>query len=70
VANGTHLGAQSGISKSIKEEGQRIMGSPAFEFGSYFKAYAVFKKLPDIYQRLKELEDKVQTTQHRPLSAD
>ena len=70
VANGTHLGAQSGISKSIKDESQRMMGSPAFEFGSYFKSYAVFKKLPDIYHRLKELEAKVQTTQHGPLSTD
>lgn len=70
VANGTHLGAQSGISKSIKEEGQRLMGSPAFEFGSYFKTYAVFKKLPDIYHRLKQLEDKVQTTKHGTLPTD
>lgn len=70
VPNGTHLGAQSGVSKSIKDEGQRMMGSPAFEFGSYFKSYAVFKKLPDIYHRLKELEDKVQITPHGPLPTD
>jgi UDP-3-O-[3-hydroxymyristoyl] glucosamine N-acyltransferase len=70
VANGTHLGAQSGISKSVKEEAQRLMGSPAMEFGAYFKAYAVFKKLPDLYHRLKELEDKVQTSQHGPMSTD
>lgn len=62
IANNTHLGAQSGVSKSIKEEGLRLMGYPAFEFGSYFKSYAVFKKLPDIHHRLKELENKIQTT--------
>jgi UDP-3-O-[3-hydroxymyristoyl] glucosamine N-acyltransferase len=54
IANNTSLGAQSGISKSIMEEGARLMGSPAFEFGTYFKSYAVFKKLPDINHRLKE----------------
>jgi UDP-3-O-[3-hydroxymyristoyl] glucosamine N-acyltransferase len=62
IANNTQLGAQSGVSKSIKEEGAQLMGYPAFEFGRYFKAYAVFKKLPDIHHRLKELENKVQTT--------
>jgi UDP-3-O-[3-hydroxymyristoyl] glucosamine N-acyltransferase len=68
IANNTHLGAQSGVSKSMKEEGLRLMGSPAIEFGSYFKSYAVFKKLPDINHRLKELEDKIQATQNGPLS--
>jgi UDP-3-O-[3-hydroxymyristoyl] glucosamine N-acyltransferase len=70
VANGTHLGAQSGIGKSVKEEAQRLMGSPAMEVGSYFKSYAVFKKLPEIYQRIKDLENKVQTSQHDPMSSD
>lgn len=64
IANGTHLGAQSGVSKSIKDEGLRLMGSPSMEFGSYFKSYAVFKKLPDLNYRLKELENKVQTSEN------
>ena len=59
IANNTGIGAQSGISKSIKEEGQKIMGSPAWDVGDYFKSYAVFKKLPDLNQRLRELEKKV-----------
>jgi len=70
VANGTHMGAQSGISKSIKDEAQRLMGSPAFEVGTYFKVYAVFKKLPEIYHRLKEIEEKVKATQHGTLPTD
>lgn len=59
IANNTGIGAQAGISKSIKEEGQKIIGSPAFDVSEYFKAYAVFKKLPDLNQRLRELEKKV-----------
>lgn len=70
VANNTHLGAQSGVSKSIKEEGLRLMGYPAFEFGAYFKSYAVFKKLPDINHRLKELENKIVTTQNGSVPTD
>lgn len=59
IANNTHIGAQSGISKSIKEEGQRILGYPAFDIKEYFRSYTVFKKLPDISHRLKQLEDRV-----------
>jgi UDP-3-O-[3-hydroxymyristoyl] glucosamine N-acyltransferase len=62
IANNTHIGAQSGISKSIKEEGQRILGYPAFDIKEYFRAYTVFKKLPDISHRLKQLEDRVYGT--------
>ncbi|MFN3839658.1 MAG: UDP-3-O-(3-hydroxymyristoyl)glucosamine N-acyltransferase [Cyclobacteriaceae bacterium] len=59
IANNTQIGAQSGISKSIKDEGQRILGYPAFDIKEYFRAYTVFKRLPDISQRLKQLEDRV-----------
>jgi len=70
IANNTGLGAQAGISKSIKEPGQRLMGSPAYEFGEYFKSYAVFKRLPDIQQRLRELEAKMQNAKSNSLPVD
>src|SRR5882724_931021 len=59
IANNTGIGAQAGIGKSIKEEGQRIIGSAAFDVKEYYKSYAVFKRLPDINERLRELERKV-----------
>lgn len=59
IANNTSIGAQSGISKSIKDEGQRILGYPAFDIKEYFKSYAVFKRLPDLNDRLRELEKKI-----------
>ncbi|MBS1950391.1 MAG: UDP-3-O-[3-hydroxymyristoyl] glucosamine N-acyltransferase [Cytophagales bacterium] len=59
IANNTSIGAQAGISKSIKEEGQRILGYPAFDIKEYFRSYAVFKRLPDLNDRLRELEKKV-----------
>src|SRR5688572_15474871 len=58
IANNTSFGAQSGISKSIKDEGMKMIGSPAFDVKEYFKSYAVFKKLPDLNERLRELEKK------------
>ncbi|MDZ4716337.1 MAG: UDP-3-O-(3-hydroxymyristoyl)glucosamine N-acyltransferase [Cytophagales bacterium] len=59
IANGTSLGAQAGISKSITEEGQRLLGYPAIDIKEYFRSYAVFKRLPDLGHRLRELEKKV-----------
>jgi UDP-3-O-[3-hydroxymyristoyl] glucosamine N-acyltransferase len=59
LANNTSIGAQAGISKSIKDEGEKLMGAPAFDVKDYFKSYAVFKKLPDLNERLRELEKKV-----------
>lgn len=59
VANRTQIGAQSGISKSITEEGQQIIGYPAINIKGYFRSYAVFKRLPELNDRLRELEKKV-----------
>jgi UDP-3-O-[3-hydroxymyristoyl] glucosamine N-acyltransferase len=59
IANNTSIGAQAGISKSIKEEGQKLMGNPVFDVKDYYRSYAVFKKLPDLNERLRELEKKV-----------
>jgi len=59
LANQTSLGAQSGVSKSITEEGQRLLGYPAIDIKDYFRSYAVYKKLPEIVHRLRDLEKKV-----------
>ena len=59
IANQTSLGAQAGISKSITEEGQRMLGYPAFDIKEYFRSYAIFKNLPDLTYRLRDLEKKL-----------
>ena len=59
LANNTSMGAQAGIGKSIVKEGARILGSPAFDIKEYFRSYAVFKQLPEMNQRLRELEQKI-----------
>lgn len=70
IANNTGFGAQSGISKSIKDPGQKFMGSPAFEVQEYFRSYAVFKSLPDLNNRLRELEVKLQKIQSNSMPVD
>lgn len=56
IANRTGIGAQAGIIKSIKQEGTNIVGSPAIDVKDYFKSYAVFKKLPELFKRIDTLE--------------
>jgi UDP-3-O-[3-hydroxymyristoyl] glucosamine N-acyltransferase len=63
IANKTGIGAQSGVGKPTKE-GQRYTGSPAFELKDWFQSYALFKKLPDLTARLRELENKVSQLQN------
>lgn len=63
IANKTGIGAQAGISKSIEEEGEKIMGSPAYDVKDFFKSYALFKKLPELSLRLRELEEKLASRQ-------
>ncbi len=70
IANNTSLGAQAGISKSVTEEGQRQLGYPAFDIKEYFRSYAVFKKLPDLNNRLRELEKKVMNHTPHPIETD
>ena len=66
IANNTSIGAQAGISKSIETEGERLLGSPVFDIKEFFRSYAIFKKLPDLNYRLRELEKKVQNSQENP----
>jgi UDP-3-O-[3-hydroxymyristoyl] glucosamine N-acyltransferase len=59
IADKTTIAAQAGVGKSIKKEGKILIGSPAFERDEYLKSYVVFKNLPDLDKRLKQLEEKV-----------
>ncbi len=59
IADGVKAAAQSGIASSLKKEGQIVMGAPAYEIGPYQKSYILFKKLPDLYRQLNELEKEV-----------
>lgn len=56
IAPKTGIAGQSGVTKSIKEEGTKLMGPLAFEIGDFFKSYAVFKKLPEWVERLRKIE--------------
>jgi UDP-3-O-[3-hydroxymyristoyl] glucosamine N-acyltransferase len=56
IADNTKIAAQSGVGTSITEPGQVIQGSPAFNIGDYRRTYVVFRKLPELERKIKELE--------------
>ncbi|UBM61127.1 UDP-3-O-(3-hydroxymyristoyl)glucosamine N-acyltransferase [Candidatus Sulfidibacterium hydrothermale] len=56
IADHVKIQAQSGISKSIKKEGSPWEGSPAFHLPDFLRAYARFKNLVSMEQRLTKLE--------------
>lgn len=56
IADKVKIAAQSGIGNSITKEGEIVQGSPAFAIGDYKRSYVMFRKLPEISDRIKELE--------------
>jgi UDP-3-O-[3-hydroxymyristoyl] glucosamine N-acyltransferase len=56
MADGTMIQAKSGISSSIKEENSKLYGYPALDYNQYLKSYAYFKKLPEMADKIRELE--------------
>jgi UDP-3-O-[3-hydroxymyristoyl] glucosamine N-acyltransferase len=56
IANGVKIAAQSGIGQSIVNENEVLQGSPAFAIGDYKRSYVMFKKLPQLNNKISELE--------------
>jgi UDP-3-O-[3-hydroxymyristoyl] glucosamine N-acyltransferase len=59
IADGVKIAAQSGVGYSIAEEGKVVQGSPAYAMGEYKRSYVGFRKLPEILDRLSELEKQI-----------
>ncbi|ATL47120.1 UDP-3-O-(3-hydroxymyristoyl)glucosamine N-acyltransferase [Chitinophaga caeni] len=59
IADGTKINAQSGLSKSITTPNASLTGSPAYDYKSSLKSQAIFRNLPDLEKRVKELEEMV-----------
>lgn len=56
IADGTRINGQSGVSKSVTEPNTAINGRPAYEYSASMRAQAVYRKLPEIDKKIKELE--------------
>ncbi len=56
IPDGTQIQAQSGIMSAPSEPNQKLFGYPAISYHDYLRAYAIFRKLPELEQRLRDLE--------------
>jgi len=59
IADGVRINAQSGVSKSITEKGKGVTGSPAGDFREHYKGLAYTKRIPELLQRIAELEKRL-----------
>ena len=61
VADKTMVGAQCGVINNTKGNGESLIGSPAMDPKDFFKAKALYRRLPDMYKEIsalrKELEE-------------
>jgi len=60
IEDKTMLAAQSGVTNDVPE-GSVFMGAPAFDVSKYRKCYVLFRKLPELYGQLRDLEKEIQT---------
>jgi UDP-3-O-[3-hydroxymyristoyl] glucosamine N-acyltransferase len=58
IADEVKIAAQSGITKNFRK-GNVVQGSPAFDIVKYTKSYAIYRNLPALWERVNELEKKV-----------
>lgn len=56
IADGTKINGLTGISKSITEKNTSLSGRPAMELGDSLRAMAIYKRLPELDKKIKELE--------------
>lgn len=53
------LGAQSGVPSSLKSN-QTLIGTPPMEQLPYFKAQALFRRLPEMYKQISDLKKEIE----------
>lgn len=59
IADRVQVASQSGIANNVKNEGEVLMGYPAYHASSYQRSFAVFKSLPEMRMTLAKLEKEV-----------
>ena len=55
VADKTNVGTQCGVINNTKGNGEALIGSPAMNPKDFFKAKALYRRLPDMYKEISAL---------------
>lgn len=59
IADGVKIAGQAGVGNSIEKENEIVQGSPAFSLGDFRRSYVLFRNLPKLNDRMKDLENKL-----------
>lgn len=57
IAPNSQIQAQSGIASDLKEADQKWYGYPALPYFKFLRSYALFKRLPEFFKRLRRIEE-------------
>ncbi len=60
VADKTMVGAQCGVISNTKGNGETLIGSPAMDPKDFFKAKALYRRLPDMYKEISNLRKEIE----------
>ena len=60
VADKTMVGAQCGVINNTKGNGESLFGSPAMDPKDFFKAKALYRRLPDMYKEISALRKEIE----------
>lgn len=60
VADKTNVGAQCGVISDTKGNGEALIGSPAMNPKDFFKAKALYRRLPDMYKEISALRKEIE----------
>lgn len=58
ISDHTTVAGSTGIMKSVEKSGQTLLGYIGMDIKDFLKSYAIFKKLPQLQNKLKDLEKK------------
>lgn len=60
IADRTNVGAQAGIPGNVKKPDTTILGTPAYDAKGFMRSSAIFRKLPDMYAQLNNLQQEIE----------
>lgn len=58
IADGVKIAGQAGVGSSIEKENEIVQGSPSFPLGDFRRSYVLFRSLPKLNDRIRDLENK------------
>ncbi len=65
IADGVKIAGQTGILGNVKKEGEALQGSPSMPYLDFQRSYVIFRKLPQLAQKISELEKQLNIVNSR-----